>query len=1351
MQNFDLQKYLGNNPLLEDENSNSEDFLDLLVKVQLEDSKILNEGLLDKIKEKIKSLFTSTNQDEKFINHLDKEIEGNSVNKEQFLKDLKKLFSSEDFEVDEFTKTLNSKEKPAILQKSSLKEDYPFIEGGKDYGEISTEKEYKDLENKLKPGDSFTWVGEDNPLTTFQDSFIINTVSKMSGTTPEQKDGLVKKKTYHLSQFEDPFEENEFERVLADIGSVTKNEDRITKDKKRTISKIWSFQQKYPFLSKSLFTIAAAAFIGNLAAGVTAEPDSFVKKVKLAGGGSDVGQDGGTDIDQSDITLDGDEIIKLDPINTDNPTPEDTKKVDNALDKVDADIDSKIFQDDDATASAAQTHNTAEGTLDADELEKAKKFLAGETIKDIQKQLKQLPKGTQLNQIDLDGYFGGSVSYNGNGTVSLKSSDGGDVLTLRIDTAEKILDGALEIVTSNVQDNLGDDVKVNIKKIKIDTHNSYEDQKVEKAIDKTGSQSSYESIKIINLDTEELPKGDVDLMFQYLYAKKGDTKEIPVKPSPKKEPKKSGIEISKSTDFQNSNRNNQIATILAAINPDLDIRAKLKSFNKYSPTQIDTDLISDLSSIKNLPVADAELKKLASLILNIRKNPDTFLKKISKATGFKFDTRAKAKMKGAGEKLKAASKLGLTEIVLSSIYEGIMDDMIQDADVAAKKIDILALLGSMYSSNAQKNNRRLSVLNKDALSSSDQEKLKGLGFSPQDKTDRYIFIGDEEYDKIVRGKKKGKEVDPLLSTDFDKEDTPTEPDVINVGDRMDLKKDLDRSYKFIDTQDELRDLIVNLLKVKVAGDIRNPSKLKSALFIARNRFDPKGQPELKEFLNIISESIKLLEDDLDPDTEKSINFLNKYSDIDPLLKKINTPEELIQFLLRILLPELKPAFLKKTADIKGAIIGASNILGKLKKSDLTEGLTEDESKLVLDKYKQRYAAVLKSNPDFIKKYSNPDKVIYGMAIKEITKLREKLGKNADLGDHIEDFTKSDAKQFQGKSKKKIRQMATAAFLNKEEQKLDKIDAIMEEDEDKLPVNDIKKAIRALLKKEGGAAGLAPILKLAKDFDGVTQIDVEDILDNDMKNVEKHKDGDYILKEEEVKIGPHTFKKIKDDHYHKIDKNGNEKTGRKFRQQEIDYLMKTLKETGQEISKQNMDKYKRLNELVKAALMGPISEKIDPVGQEDDDINNDGKVDKTDKYLKNKRKAISKNIKEDNIDETDMSDRILDKTLNKVQDGENFLHKLIRKLKTLPNTTSQQIISQLKLKMTPAEVEALEEGLRESFKSLSKKIDKQKGKSKKDADNIAGFIANKKMKGAGKGPTAKQKKRMAEYILKELRK
>jgi uncharacterized protein YdaT len=50
----------------------------------------------------------------------------------------------------------------------------------------------------------------------------------------------------------------------------------------------------------------------------------------------------------------------------------------------------------------------------------------------------------------------------------------------------------------------------------------------------------------------------------------------------------------------------------------------------------------------------------------------------------------------------------------------------------------------------------------------------------------------------------------------------------------------------------------------------------------------------------------------------------------------------------------------------------------------------------------------------------------------------------------------------------------------------------------------------------------------------------------------------------------------------------------------------------------------------------MSEKLDPVGKEDDDINNDGKVNKTDKYLANRRKAIAKNIKEGDDHEVAMA-------------------------------------------------------------------------------------------------------------------
>ncbi len=44
----------------------------------------------------------------------------------------------------------------------------------------------------------------------------------------------------------------------------------------------------------------------------------------------------------------------------------------------------------------------------------------------------------------------------------------------------------------------------------------------------------------------------------------------------------------------------------------------------------------------------------------------------------------------------------------------------------------------------------------------------------------------------------------------------------------------------------------------------------------------------------------------------------------------------------------------------------------------------------------------------------------------------------------------------------------------------------------------------------------------------------------------------------------------------------------------------------------------------------LGEKLDPVGKEDGDIDNDGDKDKTDDYLLNRRKAVSKAIKDENF-------------------------------------------------------------------------------------------------------------------------
>ena len=83
---------------------------------------------------------------------------------------------------------------------------------------------------------------------------------------------------------------------------------------------------------------------------------------------------------------------------------------------------------------------------------------------------------------------------------------------------------------------------------------------------------------------------------------------------------------------------------------------------------------------------------------------------------------------------------------------------------------------------------------------------------------------------------------------------------------------------------------------------------------------------------------------------------------------------------------------------------------------------------------------------------------------------------------------------------------------------------------------------------------------------------------------------------------------------------------------VDAIVEKLCKKG----KNYIAKRKRAGEKSSAYLSGRAvkvckgqmkGEALDPVGKEDEDINNDGKVDKTDKYLKNKRDKISKAIDE----------------------------------------------------------------------------------------------------------------------------
>ena len=425
------------------------------------------------------------------------------------------------------------------------------------------------------------------------------------------------------------------------------------------------------------------------------------------------------------------------------------------------------------------------------------------------------------------------------------------------------------------------------------------------------------------------------------------------------------------------------------------------------------------------------------------------------------------------------------------------------------------------------------------------------------------------------------------------------------------------------------------------------------------------------------------------------------------------------------------------------------------KKRLVEALTPDEAAKVEPKYKETYAAMIKGKgPLKLKKYDNPDKVVRGRVVNTIKneslKIAEKLGKTADVGDYKDDFRKSDAPQFKGKSKKKRDQMATAAFLNKED-----LDVGHQDDEPRM----IKKDIYNM-----GKYAMELYKKLDQYDDMEGEVDFPHWWQSKITKAKSMLQSAYDYLDGEERIS-------------QIDAMMEEsayEAGRKAKEDK-------LKETGQEIAKKNMDMYKdknRLTELIKAALMGPMNETStdkydnDPAlkGKQSDLPDglqkaiikkSKGKVDEYDSappndnvFFRGKTKAgdninLPKNTSIDNAKEIEK----IDKTTLQIQKVVSIMSDAYMALgKELQSNTNPKVARYMNgMAEQIKDLKRMLKGMtNESFDSLAKDLDKQKGVDKEYAGKIAGKIANIKRKGGGKGPTAKQKKRMAETILKELK-
>ena len=141
-----------------------------------------------------------------------------------------------------------------------------------------------------------------------------------------------------------------------------------------------------------------------------------------------------------------------------------------------------------------------------------------------------------------------------------------------------------------------------------------------------------------------------------------------------------------------------------------------------------------------------------------------------------------------------------------------------------------------------------------------------------------------------------------------------------------------------------------------------------------------------------------------------------------------------------------------------------------------------------------------------------------------------------------------------------------------------------------------------------------------------------------------------------------------------------------------YLKKIEENKMKEVDKEfKNDKMVTLKEAIKKEIRSILSEKMDPVGKEDDDINNDGKVDKTDDYLANRRKAVGNAIKKSKKNE-EVDD---DETAKKATKGAK---KKAKGIKTIEKEIDKLKDEKKKLKDKIAPLSA-------DFKS--KKIDKDK--------------------------------------------
>lgn len=330
--------------------------------------------------------------------------------------------------------------------------------------------------------------------------------------------------------------------------------------------------------------------------------------------------------------------------------------------------------------------------------------------------------------------------------------------------------------------------------------------------------------------------------------------------------------------FPSLNRNGQIAVILSIISPKTNI------YNKLKLKQIKSFTDGELAKI-----TDPKAKKIADLILNIRKNPDTLIKKISSATNTKLGTRAKAIQTAPGQKYQPSSQLqnpvqeniSLMGLLNEAMIDNIFSELgVTDDNIKTNKINLLALVGSMY---AQQGNTSLSILNAKDLTPEEQNQLKDLGFTPQGAKGEYVFLNS---------KQKTNQPDP---NKFDKKSktSVTKPDINRIDTYLNKQSSLKKQIAKIDTVAEFESVVKDIVNTLAKY---NPQKFdKNTQLRILNNVKSRLPNKLAE------QTVNDLYKNVPADAAILSKLFKNNSSFQNLIKNINDEEEAIQLILRVIL------------------------------------------------------------------------------------------------------------------------------------------------------------------------------------------------------------------------------------------------------------------------------------------------------------------------------------------------------------------------------------------------------------------------------------------------------------------